>query len=383
MAISEDATGKHPALRIELKYFEGEPAIKHVARVSKPGRRVYSGSQGAADDPQRPWHHHRLDARAACFRMPKRARRTSAAKCWRRCSDEPHRQSAGGDPERGHRRHRRTACSRVKGPKGTLTLGLSRRRSATRSKTARSRSSRPTTPSRRAAFWGMQRTLVSNLVEGVTEGFTKMLEITGVGYRAAGAGPASSSCSSATATMSISTCPKASRSRRPTRPRSRSVGHRQAGGRPVRRRNPPLAQARALQGQGHQVSRRVHLPQGREEEVRWPSFPSSSAAAAACAPRSRRRAGGRPRLSVHRTGRHIYAQIIDDARGPHRRRRLDAGRARQRRERRCRRRRSARTIAEAAKKAGVTTVVFDRGGFLFHGRVKALADAAREGGLEF
>jgi small subunit ribosomal protein S8 len=42
---SEDATGDHPALRIELKYFEGEPAIKHVARVSKPGRRVYSGSK--------------------------------------------------------------------------------------------------------------------------------------------------------------------------------------------------------------------------------------------------------------------------------------------------------------------------------------------------
>src|SRR5215218_260251 len=42
---SEDSTGKHPALRIELKYFEGEPAIKHVARISKPGRRVYSGSK--------------------------------------------------------------------------------------------------------------------------------------------------------------------------------------------------------------------------------------------------------------------------------------------------------------------------------------------------
>ena len=42
---SEDATGKHKQLRIELKYFEGEPAIKHVARVSKPGRRVYSGSK--------------------------------------------------------------------------------------------------------------------------------------------------------------------------------------------------------------------------------------------------------------------------------------------------------------------------------------------------
>jgi len=42
---SEDVTGAHPQLRIELKYFEGEPAIKHVARVSKPGRRVYSGSK--------------------------------------------------------------------------------------------------------------------------------------------------------------------------------------------------------------------------------------------------------------------------------------------------------------------------------------------------
>jgi small subunit ribosomal protein S8 len=42
---SEDTTGLHPLLRIELKYFEGQPAIKHVARVSKPGRRVYSGSK--------------------------------------------------------------------------------------------------------------------------------------------------------------------------------------------------------------------------------------------------------------------------------------------------------------------------------------------------
>ncbi len=42
---SEEELGRHPGLRIELKYFEGEPAIQHVARVSKPGRRVYSGSQ--------------------------------------------------------------------------------------------------------------------------------------------------------------------------------------------------------------------------------------------------------------------------------------------------------------------------------------------------
>ena len=98
----------------------------------------------------------------------------------------------------------------------------------------------------------------------------------------------------------------------------------------------------------------------------------------------RQRAGGRPRLSVHRSGRHIYAQIIDDAAG----RTLasastltkgskgpgatteDAAKV-------------GAALAEAAKKAGVTQVVFDRGGFLFHGRIKALADAAREGGLEF
>ncbi len=93
------------------------------------------------------------------------------------------------------------------------------------------------------------------------------------------------------------------------------------------------------------------------------------------------RAGGRPRLSVHRSGRHIYAQIIDDAAG----RTLaaastlgskggsnvDAAA------------KVGSILSEAAKKAGVTSVVFDRGGYLFHGRVKALADAAREGGLEF
>ncbi|MXP25922.1 50S ribosomal protein L18 [Altererythrobacter indicus] len=96
----------------------------------------------------------------------------------------------------------------------------------------------------------------------------------------------------------------------------------------------------------------------------------------------RARSGHRPRLSVHRTGRHIYAQIIDDAEGrtvaaastlgvKTSGANLDAATQ------------VGKDIAEAAKKAGVTTVVFDRGGYLFHGRVKALADAAREGGLEF
>lgn len=96
----------------------------------------------------------------------------------------------------------------------------------------------------------------------------------------------------------------------------------------------------------------------------------------------RARSGDRARLSVHRTGRHIYAQIIDDKNGrtvaaastlgaKDSGANIDAASQ------------VGKDIAAAAQKAGVTTVVFDRGGFLYHGRVKALADAAREGGLEF
>jgi large subunit ribosomal protein L18 len=99
----------------------------------------------------------------------------------------------------------------------------------------------------------------------------------------------------------------------------------------------------------------------------------------------RRNAGGRARLSVHRSGRHIYAQVIDDAKGV-----TVASASTLEKEARAATGATVasaqdvgRKIAERAKAAGVTRVVFDRGGFLFHGRVKALADAAREGGLEF
>ena len=99
----------------------------------------------------------------------------------------------------------------------------------------------------------------------------------------------------------------------------------------------------------------------------------------------RARAGARPRLSVHRSGRHIYAQVIDDAAG-----RTLAAASTLDKDVRGQTGATAdaaaavgKRRAERASAAGVTSVVFDRGGFLFHGRVKALADAAREGGLEF
>jgi large subunit ribosomal protein L18 len=99
----------------------------------------------------------------------------------------------------------------------------------------------------------------------------------------------------------------------------------------------------------------------------------------------RKRAGERARLSVHRSGRHIYAQVIHDSDG-----RTVASASTLEKDARgstgatvASAQEVGKRVAERAKAAGVSRVVFDRGGFLFHGRVKALADAAREGGLEF
>ena len=96
-------------------------------------------------------------------------------------------------------------------------------------------------------------------------------------------------------------------------------------------------------------------------------------------------ANGRPRLSVFRSSKHIYAQVIDDLKGStvaaasslekdmrsKTGANVDAAKA------------VGKLVAQRAIEKGVKTVVFDRGGYLYHGRIKALADAAREGGLKF
>ena len=98
-------------------------------------------------------------------------------------------------------------------------------------------------------------------------------------------------------------------------------------------------------------------------------------------------ANGRPRLSVFRSSKQIYAQVIDDEQGRTARRRLVAGKDDARALKTGATVEAARIVgkelAERAKKAGVAKVVFDRGGYMYHGRVKALAEGAREGGLEF
>ena len=101
----------------------------------------------------------------------------------------------------------------------------------------------------------------------------------------------------------------------------------------------------------------------------------------------RQAAGGRPRLSVFRSGKHIYAQVIDDRKGltlaaassldkdvkGKLKTGADKGAAAE----------VGKLIAQRAVAAGVKEVVFDRGGYLYHGRIAALANAAREGGLSF
>jgi large subunit ribosomal protein L18 len=101
----------------------------------------------------------------------------------------------------------------------------------------------------------------------------------------------------------------------------------------------------------------------------------------------RANSGTRPRLSVHRSSKNIYAQVIDDGAG----KTVAAASTLDKSVKgaiktgadKAAAAAVGKLVAERAIKAGVTDVVFDRGGYLYHGRVKALADAAREGGLKF
>jgi large subunit ribosomal protein L18 len=99
----------------------------------------------------------------------------------------------------------------------------------------------------------------------------------------------------------------------------------------------------------------------------------------------RKAANGRPRLSVFRSGKHIYAQVIDDLKGVTVAAASSLDEALKVKSGANKDAASAvgKLIAERAIAAGVKEVVFDRGGYMYHGRVAALASAAREGGLSF
>ena len=307
-----------PGLRIELKYFEGQPAIQHVSRVSKPGRRVYSGAQ------ELPRVRNGLGI--TIVSTPKGVLSDAEAR-----DAECRRRSARGGVLMSRIGKRPvplpagvTATTEgqilsVKGPKGTLSLQMRDEISYDISEDGIS--VQPANETKQArAFWGMQRTLVQNLVTGVTEGFTKVLEITGVGYRAAAQGKNLRLQLGYSHDVNVDV-PEGIEVEDAGHDHGRDFGHRPPEGRPARRRDPPLAQARALQGQGHQISRRVYLPQRRQEEIGHGeiqslhrSAPSASARrsgampAAAPACRSTARAGtSMRRSSSTREGRTVAA----------------------------------------------------------------------------
>ena len=247
---------------------------------------------------------------------------------------------------------------------------------------ARSPSQRPTDRGEHRALHGLTRSLIANMVEGVTNGFEKQLEIQGVGYRAAAQGQEPGDGARLLA-PGLGRAAGGHRVRGPAADRDRRPRHRQAAGRAGRRGHPQAPPAGALQGQGHPLPRRARRPQGREEGEH--AVVTKRQARLRRRRRVRARIVGtaeRPRLSVYRSNRGVFAQLIDDRKGhtlaavnwiePELRKLKATEQAK----------RAGELLAERAKAAGVETCVFDRGGYRYHGRVKALAEGAREGGSD-
>ena len=220
------------------------------------------------------------------------------------------------------------------------------------------------------------------MVEGVTDGYEKRLEIQGVGYRAKLAGKALELSVGYSHPVTIP-APDGIEFEvpQPTQVIVRGIDKQLVGeiASQIRRVRPPEPyKGKGIRYAGEHVRRKVGKrrmsvttkPQQRLRRRRRVRAKVSGTAE-------------RPRLSVFRSNRGVFAQLIDDRAAQDRRRRLwieadlrKLGPMEQAK-------RVGELIAERAKAAGVETCVFDRGGYRYHGRVKALAEGAREGGLKF
>ena len=240
---------------------------------------------------------------------------------------------------------------------------------------------RPTERGEDRALHGLTRTLVANMVEGVTKGFEKHLEIQGVGYRAQLKGAELELAVGFSHPVTI-VAARGDLVRGPAADAGDRQGNQQAGRRADGRRDPQGAPARAVQGQGDPLPGRARAEEGREARM--------TVSVREARLRRHRRVRGkisgtaeRPRLVVFRSNRGIFAQLVDDEAG----RTLASASWLQQRSFKGNKTEQAAAVGKAlaaeAKKAGVETCVFDRAGYLYHGRVKALAEGAREGGLQF
>ena len=264
----------------------------------------------------------------------------------------------------------------VKGPKGTLTQQLQPSMTI-KQEGAELLVSRPDDGKENRALHGLTRALLHNMVVGVTDGYKKTLEVNGVGYRAAKEGNKLVLNIGYSHTVEVpeidgitievpqpnqivvSGCDK------------QKVGQFAAE---IREKRPP----EPYKGKGikyaDEVIRRKVGKTGAKKRIKRHK-------------RVRAKVSGtpeRPRLNVFRSEKNIYAQIIDDVAGNT----LVAASSLDKAiegngSNKAAARAVGKLIAERAKAKGIDTVVFDRGGYLYHGRVAELAEGAREGGLEF
>ena len=242
--------------------------------------------------------------------------------------------------------------------------------------------SRPTDRGEHRALHGLTRSLINNMVLGVTEGFEKRLEIQGVGYRAQLKGK-NLELALGLLASGADRGARGDRVRGALAHRGGRAGDLQAGRGRDRRADPQEAPAGALQGQGHPLQGRVRGQEGRQAGMSVKTKQGSRLRRRRRVRAKVRGTAERPRLSVFRSNRGMTAQLIDDVAGhtvafvtwteDDLRKLKPMEQAEQ----------VGKTLAERAKKAGVESCVFDRGGYRYHGRVKALADGAREAGLTF
>ena len=265
----------------------------------------------------------------------------------------------------------------VKGPKGTLTQQLHPAMTITQEGEV-IHVTRPNDAKENRSLHGLTRSLLHNMIVGVTEGFKKELDVNGVGYRVAKEGNK--------LVMNLGY--------------SHQVTVEETDGISI---ECPSANKIVISGVDKQkvgqfaaeVRERGHPPQGRQdrrqEEIRrcatMINRPDTNAQRLKRHKRVRGKISGtpeRPRLNVFRSNTNIYAQVIDDVTGKTLASASSLEKGFEGKGSDCEAaKKVGLTVAERAKAAGIETVVFDRGGYVYHGRVQALAEGAREGGLQF
>ena len=251
----------------------------------------------------------------------------------------------------------------VKGPKGTLTHNVHPDMTVTVEGNT-IHVTRPSDDKLHRSLHGLTRTLIHNMVIGVTEGFSKTLEINGVGYRAAKEGQNLVMHLGFSHTVTVSENADIQiEVPNPNQVIIKGIDKEKVGqfAAEVRAKRPP----EPYKGKGiNTKAQRVR----RHQRVRGKVSGTAE----------------RPRLSVFRSENNIYAQIIDDVAGKTLCSASTVEKGFEGNGGNCEAAaKIGKLVGERAVAAGITEVVFDRGGNVYHGRVKALAEGAREGGLKF